>query len=70
MQELIKEFIAQKRFAVIGASNNTHKYGYKIFKYLKSRGYEVYPVNPRINTLEGTKCYATLTDIPGKDRCG
>lgn len=66
MQELIKEFIAQKRFAVIGASNNTHKYGYKIFKYLKSRGYEVYPVNPRINTLEGTKCYATLTDIPVK----
>lgn len=66
MQELIKEFITQKRFAVIGASNNIHKYGYKIFKNLKSRGYEVYPVNPRINTLEGTKCYANLADIPVK----
>ena len=66
MQDLIKEFMAQKRFAVIGATDNTEKYGYQIFKNLKSRGYEVYPVNPRLKELGGTKCYPTLTDIPVK----
>jgi predicted CoA-binding protein len=64
MQDLIKEFMAQKRFAIVGATNNTKKYGYEIFKNLKSRGYEVYPVNPRLEELEGVKCYPSLADIP------
>ena len=63
MQELIKEFMSQKRFAIIGATDNPKKYGYEIFKNLKRRGYEVYPVNPRLKELEGTKCYPTLSDI-------
>ena len=66
MQELIKEFMSQKRFAVIGATDNPGKYGYEIFKNLKRRGYEVYPVNPRLKELEGTKCYPSLSDIPVK----
>jgi len=66
MQELIKEFMSQKRFAIIGATDNPKKYGYEIFKNLKRRGYEVYPVNPRLKELEGTKCYPTLNDIPLK----
>ena len=35
MQDLIREFMAQKRFAVVGATDNTEKYGYQIFKNLK-----------------------------------
>jgi predicted CoA-binding protein len=66
MQDLIKEFMAQKRFAIVGATNNTKKYGYEIFKNLRSRGYEVYPVNPKLKELEGVKCYPSLTDIPTK----
>jgi len=66
MQGLIKEFMAQKRFAIVGATDNTKKYGHQIFQNLKSRGYEVYPVNPRLRELEGTRCYPSLTDIPVK----
>jgi predicted CoA-binding protein len=66
MQDLIKEFMAQKRFAIVGATNNTKKYGNEIFKNLTSRGYEVYPVNPNLKELEGVKCYPSLTDIPVK----
>jgi predicted CoA-binding protein len=64
MQELIKEFIKQKRFAVIGASDNPEKYGNRIVKNLKARGYEVYPVNPRLKELEGLACFSSLADIP------
>ena len=66
MQDLIKEFMAQKRFAIVGATDNPKKYGYEIFKNLKSRSYEVYPVNPRLGELEGIKCYPSLSDIPVK----
>jgi predicted CoA-binding protein len=66
MEDLIKEFMAQKRFAVVGATDNTEKYGNQIFKNLKSRGYEVYPVNPKLQELEGAKCYHSLADIPVK----
>jgi predicted CoA-binding protein len=66
MEELIKEFMAQKKFAVIGATDNPEKYGNRIFKNLTKRGYEVYPVNPNLKEIEGTKCYPTLSDVPVK----
>jgi predicted CoA-binding protein len=66
MQELINEFLAQKKFAVIGATDDPQKYGNQVVKNLKERGYEVYPVNPRIEKLEGLKCYPTVADIPVK----
>lgn len=66
MQDLITEFIAQKRFAIVGATSNTEKYGYEIFMNLMSREYEVYPVNPKLKELEGVKCYPSLADIPVK----
>jgi predicted CoA-binding protein len=66
MEELIKEFMAQKKFAIVGATDNPKKYGNKIFKNLKSRGYEVYPVNPRLEEIEGVKCYKSLSEIPVK----
>jgi predicted CoA-binding protein len=66
MQDLIKEFMSQKRFAVVGATSNTKKYGNKIFKNLKKRGYEVYPINLRLKEIEGTKCYATISEVPAK----
>ena len=64
LQELVEEFIAQKRFAVVGATDNHDKYGYQIFENLRRRGYEVFPVNPRLNELEGNKCYPSIGDIP------
>jgi len=40
--DTIKEFMNQKKFAVVGATDNPEKYGNTIFKNLKDRGYEVY----------------------------
>jgi uncharacterized protein len=66
MQELIKEFMSQKKFAVIGATDDKDKSGYSIFMNLKNRGYEVYPVNPKLKELEGVTCYGKVSDIPEK----
>ncbi|MDD5037755.1 MAG: CoA-binding protein [Dehalococcoidales bacterium] len=66
MQDLIEEFMSQRKFAVVGATNDVRKFGNQIVKNLKSRGYEVYPVNPNLKELEGLTCYANLSDIPDK----
>ncbi|MBN2074091.1 MAG: CoA-binding protein [Dehalococcoidales bacterium] len=66
MQDTIKEFMDQKKFAVIGATDNTEKYGNRIFMNLKDRGYEVYPVNPKLEELDGIPVYHTLSDVPVK----
>ena len=66
MQELIQEFMKQKKFAVVGATDNPGKYGNQIVKNLRNRGYEVYPVNRRLKDLEGFRCYPSLADIPVK----
>ncbi|OGS17817.1 MAG: hypothetical protein A3J83_08015 [Elusimicrobia bacterium RIFOXYA2_FULL_40_6] len=65
-EKLIKEFIALKKYAVVGATDNTAKFGYKIMKSLEARGCEVYPVNPRLDMIEGKKCYNSLVDLPVK----
>lgn len=66
MQELIKEFMAQTKFAVVGATDNKAKYGNQVLHNLRDRGYEVYPVNPRLSDIEGDKCYASLSELPVK----
>jgi predicted CoA-binding protein len=64
MQDIINEFMSQKRFAVVGASENTEKYGNRIFRNLRDRGFEVYPVNPKLDNLDDTPVYHSLSDIP------
>lgn len=64
MENLVKDFLKQKRFAVAGSFRNESKYAYKILKTLIKKGYEVYPVNPHLSDVEGVKCYKKISDIP------
>ncbi len=52
--------------AIIGASNNEEKYGYKIYKDMKDKGYEVVPVNHREDEIQGDRAYPTIRDLPKK----
>lgn len=62
-----KEILLQENvWAVVGATNNEDKFGYKIFKFMKERGLDVYPVNPGITDINGIKCYPSLKDLPIK----
>ena len=64
MQDLVKDFLKQKRFAVAGSFRNESKYAYRILKTLKEKGYEVYPVNPSLGEVDGLTCYPSVKDIP------
>lgn len=58
--------LEQKIWAVVGANNDPNKYGNIIYKKLKSRGYEVYPVNPKYEQVDGDPCYRDLKSLPRK----
>ena len=62
----IHSMLNLKVWAVLGATDNKDKFGYKIFKILKDAGYKVYPVNPGVDSILGDKCYPTLSALPVK----
>ena len=64
MNELIKDFLSQKTFAVFGSFRNESKYAYQIFKNLINRGYQALPVNPGLSEVGGRLCYKRISDIP------
>jgi len=54
--------------ALIGASPNPQRDSYKVMKFLISKGYEVFPVNPNHadNKILGKKCFSNLKEINQK----
>ena len=58
-----KDFLAQKRFAVVGASTDRTKYGNKVLRCYLQHGREVVPVNPKDATVEGLAAVKSLGDI-------
>jgi len=56
--------------ALVGATNSETKYGNIIYKDLKKKGYQVFPVNPRATTVDGDKAYHTLTELHSEHPIG
>jgi hypothetical protein len=54
-----------KVVAVIGASNDRHKFGNRAVRAFRQQGYTVVPVNPHVAEVEGLKAYASIADVPG-----
>lgn len=52
------------KIAVIGASSNPDKWGYRIYKKLKNAGFSVFPVNPKGDSIDGKKSFRNLEDLP------
>lgn len=66
MKEAATEFLANKRIAVTGVSRTPREHGSNtVYKRLRDRGYEVFPVNPNADEVEGDACYHDLKSIPG-----
>lgn len=65
MEDLARDFLRRKRFAVAGSFRNEAKFAFRIMKDLLCRGYEVFPVNPGMSEVKSRTCYARVGDIPG-----
>jgi predicted CoA-binding protein len=66
IDNLVKDFLAQKKIAVVGVSDKRQTGCNDNYKKFKDTGYKVYAVNPRISTYDGQPCYPDLKSIPEK----
>ncbi len=53
-----------KKIVVFGVSQDTSKYGYKIFHTLLQKGLQVYGINPKGGQVDGQPLYTTLAEVP------
>jgi predicted CoA-binding protein len=60
----VENFLAQERLAVVGISRKGNKFGNMAYKELKAKGYQVVPVHPQAEQIEGDPCYPSLSAIP------
>jgi len=61
--EVIEDFLAQKRIAMIGISRQRKNFSVMLFNELCRRGYDVIPVNPKATDILGRRCFARVQDI-------
>jgi predicted CoA-binding protein len=64
LKDQAETFLANKRIAVVGVSRSGGT-GNSILHKLLDQGYEVFPVNPKAEELEGLAAYPSLAAIPG-----
>jgi len=62
--DLVARFLDTKRLAVAGVSRQPQQAANAIFRKLRSSGYEVYPINPQADQVEGVRCYADVASLP------
>jgi predicted CoA-binding protein len=60
----IDTFLEPKKLAVAGVSRNEKKFGHVVFKELSKHGYEVLPINPKTDNINGTMCYPDVESLP------
>jgi len=66
MKNTIQAFLDQKKVAIAGASNNKDNFGLSLLKELTKKEYEVYPVNPKCEEIEGRICVPSVTELPAE----
>lgn len=63
ISQILKKY---KTVAVIGMSKNPDKDAYRIPHYLIEHGFNVIPVNPTADEIQGRKSYKKLSEVPDK----
>ena len=59
--EILRKY---RKIAVVGVSDKPYRDSYVVANFMMTRGYQVFPVNPKLDSVLGVKCYPSLKDIP------
>jgi acyl-CoA synthetase (NDP forming) len=62
----ISRLLKPRSVAIIGASADVNKTAGRPVSYLRKHGYigEIYPVNPRVESIAGLRCFADIASLP------
>ena len=59
----IHDFLGVRRIAMAGVSRRPPDFSRSLFRDLRQRGYDVVPVNPQAQEIDGVPCFASLRDV-------
>ncbi|WP_368294569.1 CoA-binding protein [Dehalobacter sp. TBBPA1] len=62
----VNDFLDQRTLAVVGVSRSEKKFSRRLYRTLKKRGYNVFAVNPNMDSIDGEICYENLQSLPQK----
>ena len=60
----IEDILDYRNIAVVGISDNPERPSNFVARFLIEHGYNVIPVNPKLEEWNGKKCYPDLLSIP------
>lgn len=63
-QTAVEDFVAQRKLALVGVSRSGGKFGNIALKTLQQKGYRVFPIHPRAESIAGERCYRDLQSLP------
>ncbi len=66
VDKLVKDFLAQKKVAVVGVSDKRETGCNTAYHRFKNAGDQVYAVNPHLTSFHGDACYPDLQSLPEK----
>ena len=62
--ETIKDFLNRENtIGFLGATIQKEKWGYRKYKKLKDAGFQVYPINPKYDVVDGDRCFPNLKSL-------
>ncbi len=61
----VAQFLRGKCFAVAGVSRHAGGAANSVFRKLRNVGYNVFPVNPNAEEVEGVRCFPNIASVPG-----
>lgn len=65
-RDKIQKFLKAPSFGVVGASDNPSKFGYKVYMTYLHHRLKAYPINPRVQTIDGHQVFQNLGTLPEK----
>lgn len=61
---VINDFMAHKRFAVVGVSQDPKGFANTVVRELRKAGYDPVPVGAHLSELDGEPVYASVGEVP------
>jgi predicted CoA-binding protein len=63
VRAVIEDFLSYRRIALAGVSRSGTDFSRTLFRELQARGYDVVPVNPGVEEIEGKPCFPRVSAI-------
>jgi uncharacterized protein len=64
----VARFLTLGKYAMAGVSRDPRKFGQAAFRELRKKGMDLVPLNPAAETIDGVKCFNSVSELPSDIR--